>query len=89
MEAEVELQVTNAVGLHARPAALVVQTAARYESQIRIGVDHRQADAKSLLGLLGLGVRMGTTVHLRAEGLDAVDAIAALSALFASGLGDA
>ena len=77
------LTITNKVGLHARPAALFVQTAARFKDT-RIEVlkkDGVPKDAKSILNVLSLGVTQGTTIVVRAEGPHAVDAIAALSDL--------
>lgn len=71
------------VDLHARPAATLVRAAMRFSSRIQIAVDEREVDAKSLLSVLGLGARRGTTVCLRAQGEDAAEAIAALRATVA------
>ncbi len=76
------LTITNKVGLHARPAALFVQTAARFkDTRIEIVKDGTVRDAKSMLGVLTLGVSQGTTIMVRADGPHADEAIAALSDL--------
>jgi phosphocarrier protein len=76
------LTITNKVGLHARPAALFVQTAARFkDTKIEVVKDGTVRDAKSMLGVLTLGVSQGTTIMVRADGPHAEDAIAALSDL--------
>src|SRR3989454_6115168 len=80
--AERRLTITNKVGLHARPAALFVQTAARFkDTRIEIVKDGTVRDAKSMLGVLTLGVSQGTTIMVRADGPHADEAIAALSDL--------
>jgi phosphotransferase system HPr (HPr) family protein len=76
------LTITNKVGLHARPAALFVQTAARFkDTRVEVLKDGVPRDAKSILNVLSLGVTQGTTIVVRAEGPHAGDAIAALSDL--------
>ena len=68
------------VALHARPAGLFVRAAMRFQSRIVVAANGREADAKSILSVLGLGATAGTTLRLRAEGEDARDALAALTA---------
>ena len=76
------LTITNKVGLHARPAALFVQTAARFkDTRVEVLKDGVPRDAKSILNVLSLGVTQGTTIVVRADGPHADDAIAALSDL--------
>jgi phosphocarrier protein len=76
------LTIMNKVGLHARPAALFVQTAARFkDTKVEVLKDGVSRDAKSILNVLALGVTQGTTIVVRAEGPHADDAIAALSDL--------
>jgi phosphocarrier protein HPr len=76
------LTIMNKVGLHARPAALFVQTAARFkDTKVEVLKDGVPRDAKSILNVLALGVTQGTTIVVRAEGPHADDAIAALSDL--------
>jgi phosphocarrier protein HPr len=78
------LTITNKVGLHARPAALFVQTAARFkDTRIDVVKDGTVRNAKSILNVLGLGVSQGTTIVVRAEGPEAEAALAALSDLVA------
>lgn len=80
--AERRLTIMNAVGLHARPAALFVQTAARFkDTRVDVVKDGMVRDAKSILSVLTLGVGHGTTILVRAEGPQADAAIAALTDL--------
>lgn len=71
---------TDPSGLHARPAARFVQAASRFTSRIVIRQDGREADAKSLIAILGLTVRPSSQITLAAEGPDADAAITALEA---------
>ena len=71
------------VDLHARPAAHFVRTAMGFESAVRIAAGERAADAKSLLAVLALGARRGTSLRLAAEGGDASAAIETLAACLA------
>ncbi len=82
---EVELLLTNPMGLHARPASFFVQTAGRFQAQTNLQVQvlgrGRQADATSIMGVLSLGARQGDVITLRVTGTDAEAAVAALSEL--------
>jgi len=80
MTAELTLTVIDPSGLHARPAAKFVQAASRFASRIVIRHDGREADAKSLIALLGLTIRPASEVVLVADGPDADAALAALAA---------
>ncbi len=71
------------VDLHARPAATFVRAAMRFSSRVQIATDEREVDAKSLLSVLALGARRGTTVRLSAHGEDAAEAVAALGSVLA------
>ena len=73
------LTVIDPAGLHARPAARFVQIASRFGSRILIRNAEREADAKSLIALLGLTVRPGSVITIQAEGADADAALAALT----------
>jgi phosphocarrier protein HPr len=77
----VDTQVTlpHGVDLHARPAANFVRAAMRFSAKVSVATDAKEADAKSLLSVLALGARRGTSIQLRAEGEDASEAIAALA----------
>ena len=79
--AETNLVITNKVGLHARPAALLVQTAAQFLSKIQVRYGDKTANAKSMLGVMKLGAALGATIVVRAEGEDAEQAVAALTDL--------
>ena len=78
--AEIQLLVIDPSGLHARPAAKFVQAASRFSSRIVIREDGREADAKSLIALLGLTIRPSSEITLSADGPDADEALAALAA---------
>lgn len=75
------LTVRNKDGLHARPAAIFVRTASQFSSEITISSEGKQANAKSILGVLSLGATKGTTITLRATGSDEEAAVAALAGL--------
>ena len=77
---DLRLTVIDPSGLHARPAARFVQAASRYSSRITIRHDGREADAKSLIALLGLTIRPSSEITLTADGPDADEALAALAA---------
>ena len=77
--AEIQLVVVDPSGLHARPAARFVQAASRFSSRIVIREDGREADAKSLIALLGLTIRPSSEITLAADGPDADEALAALA----------
>jgi phosphotransferase system HPr (HPr) family protein len=78
---EREVEVANELGLHARPAADFAKTAAGFASDIRVGKGGREADAKSVLLLLTLDVRLGDRICLRATGPDAASAVDELARL--------
>ena len=76
--------VNNQVGLHARPATFFIQKANEFKSSIWVEKDERRVNAKSLLGVLSLGIVKGTTINLIADGPDQDEAIDTLSALIDS-----
>jgi phosphotransferase system HPr (HPr) family protein len=76
------------VGLHARPASLFVQTAKRYQSDVRVTCKERPANAKSILSVLGLGAGTGAELIIHADGDDADEALAALQSLIGSNFGE-
>ena len=80
--------VTNAQGLHARPADLLVRLASKFESTILIGKEGELVDCKSILSLLTLGAGQGTELSLTADGADAEDALASIVHLFEVGFDD-
>jgi len=75
---------SNQVGLHARPATFFIQKANEYKASIWVEKDDRRVNAKSLLGVLSLGIVKGTAITIIADGSDEEEAVAALSALIAS-----
>jgi phosphocarrier protein len=79
-----EAVVNNQVGLHARPATFFIQKANEYKSSIWVEKDERRVNAKSLLGVLSLGIVKGTSINLIADGPDEEAAVAALIALIDS-----
>lgn len=83
-----EVQVTNQVGLYARPATFFIQKANEFKSTILVEKEERRVNAKSLLGILSLGITKGTTINLMADGPDEEDAVAALVELITSNFVD-
>ncbi len=80
---EKELAVVNALGIHARPASLIVQTASKYKSAITLVKDGIPADAKSIMSVMMLAAASQSTVLLKANGPDEKEAIAAIEEVFA------
>jgi phosphotransferase system HPr (HPr) family protein len=78
---ETTLTIHHEVGLHARPAALFVKTAGRFDADIRVSHGAREANAKSLLQVLTLGAEQGAVITIRAEGEDKTQALEALREL--------
>jgi phosphocarrier protein HPr len=85
---EITLTVHHEVGLHARPASQFVQTAKQFASDITVAHGEREANAKSILGVLTLGANRGAVITVRADGEDADQALAALDALVADNFGE-
>ena len=81
---EKEVTVQNQVGLSARPATFFIQKANCFKSSIWIEKEDRRVNAKSLLGVLSLGIVKGTPVTIIADGSDEEEAVSALSALIVS-----
>ncbi len=83
-----DVVITNASGLHARPATFFIQKANCYKSTILVEKDDRKVNAKSLLGVLSLGIAKGMTVTLIADGQDEDMALSGLTALINSGFNE-
>ena len=83
-----EITVNNEVGLHARPATFFIQKANEFKSSIWVEKDERKVNAKSLLGVLSLGIVKGTTITLIADGVDEKEAVDALTSLIESNFGE-
>lgn len=79
-----DVVVKNQVGLHARPATFFIQKANNFKSSIWVSKDERKVNAKSLLGVLSLGIIKGTTITIYAEGEDEAEAIDTLVELINS-----
>jgi multiphosphoryl transfer protein len=80
--------VPNPVGLHARPAAVLSNLAAQYESEISLKRGEDRANAKSVMAIMGMEVRYGDKVQVVAYGMDAAEAVADLAAQITAGLGE-
>ena len=78
-----ELKIVNEQGIHARPAALFVKTASRFESDITVEKDDAAVSGKSIMGLMTLGGNCGSVLRVTAEGSDAEQALAELAKLVA------
>ncbi len=85
---EINLTVNHEVGLHARPASMFVQTAAKFSSDIEVTHGETTANAKSILAVLTLGAHKGAKIIIRAEGEDAEEALKALEELVLSNFGE-
>ena len=83
-----DVAVQNQVGLHARPATFFIQKANEFKSSIWIEKEERRVNAKSLLGILSLGIVGGTSIRIIADGTDEQDAVDGLVDLVESGFGD-
>ena len=83
-----EITITNSVGLHARPATYFIQKANTYKSSVWVECGERRANAKSLLGVLSLGISKGSKITIIADGADEQEALDGLAALALSGFND-
>ncbi len=87
-----DVVISHKLGLHARPAAMFVQTAARFSSRITLENLSRgtpPVNAKSILGVLSAGVKQSEQIRITAEGADEAAAVSALTELIASNFGEA
>jgi phosphocarrier protein len=80
--------VVNQLGMHARAAAKFVHLASRYQSQVLVAREARQMDGKSIMGILLLAAACGSSITIKAEGADELEAVEALAALVQSGFGE-
>ena len=83
-----DVMVQNQVGLHARPATFFIQKANEFKSSIWVEKQERRVNAKSLLGVLSLGIMGGTDIRIIADGSDEKEAVEGLVALVKSGFTD-
>ncbi len=80
--------VRNSHGIHARPAAQIVKTTAKFTSHITITRDDLEVNAKSIMGVMMLAAECGAEIVLRADGVDETEALDALAAVIAAGFGE-
>ena len=83
-----EVSVKNQVGLHARPATFFIRKANEFKSSVWVEKDERRVNAKSLLGVLSLGIVGGTTIRIMADGSDEEQAVDGLVKLVESGFAE-
>ena len=83
-----DVMVQNQVGLHARPANFFIQRANEFKSSIWVEKEERRVNAKSLLGVLSLGIVGGTTIRVMADGADEEAAVESLVKLVQSGFSE-
>ena len=83
-----DVTIQNNVGLHARPATFFIQKANSFKSSIWVEKDDRRVNAKSLLGVLSLGITKDMTITLIADGVDEVDALNGIEDLVTNGFND-
>jgi phosphocarrier protein len=83
-----DMTIVNELGLHARPAGEFVKLANKFESSISVSKDGMDVNGKSIMGVMTLAAERGSLLTVRAEGVDAEKAIAALERLVANGFDD-
>ncbi len=83
---ELKYTITDSQGIHARPAGLLVKEAAKFVSDIKIEKAGKAADAKRIFGVMGLAVKQGEEVVVKAEGADEAEAIVAMEAFLKENL---
>ncbi|MCI8349660.1 MAG: HPr family phosphocarrier protein [Oscillospiraceae bacterium] len=83
-----DVSVENQVGLHARPATFFIQKANEFKSSIWVEKEERRVNAKSLLGVLSLGIVGGTSIRIIADGSDEQQAVESLIKLVESGFAE-
>ena len=85
---ERQVTIVNKLGIHARPAAEIVKTCARFKSAITIIRDELEVNAKSIMGVMMLAAEQGAVITIRADGPDEEAALDALAALIAAKFGE-
>jgi phosphocarrier protein HPr len=84
---KIEVKITNALGVHARTAAKIVQLASRFSCSVRLAVRGRSANARSIVAVMLLAAAVGSTITIETSGPDEKEAIDALTDLVAGGSG--
>ena len=77
-----KIKVINSLGLHARPASMIVQVASKYDSEITLKKDDVKVNAKSIMGVMLLAAEKGSEVEIEAIGDDSKEAVVAIKELF-------
>ena len=85
---EKKFVIKNKLGLHARPAALFVQTANRFKSEIEVNKGRQRVNGKSIMGIMTLAAGIGSAITVRVCGEDATDALSEISRLIMSDFGE-
>ena len=85
---ERSVEIVNKLGIHARPAAEIVKTAAKFKSNITIVRDDMEVNGKSIMGVMMLAAECGSSILIKAEGPDDQAAIDALASIVADGFGE-
>ena len=85
---ELDITITHPVGLHARPAALFVQTASKYASDVNITFDGNTKNAKSILSVLSMGICANSNIKITADGDDEDEVLKSLKALIEDNFGE-
>ena len=83
-----DLRIVNQLGMHARPAAALVQTVLKFQSDVHVSLNGHRINAKSIMGVLTLAAAQGSVITVTCEGADEADAMAAIRDLIASGFGE-
>jgi len=85
---ERKIEVINKLGLHARPAAMLVQNASKFKSEIKLQKEDIEINAKSILSVMMLAAEVGSFVTIKAEGEDEEEAVEAIAGLFEEKFGE-
>ncbi|MGA2090928.1 MAG: HPr family phosphocarrier protein [Endomicrobiales bacterium] len=85
---ELSITIKNKLGLHARPAAMLVQTAGRFKAKIKIIKEDQEVDGKSIMGIMTLAAGFGSQLSFIVDGEDEQQAVAALKDLVERGFGE-
>ncbi|MEE9554843.1 MAG: HPr family phosphocarrier protein [candidate division Zixibacteria bacterium] len=85
---EREVRIINKLGLHARPAALLVKRASQFESEIKLKRENLEVNAKSILGVMMLAAEMGSVLTVIAEGPDEEEAVEAMAKVIQTRFGE-
>jgi len=85
---EIDTSIKNRAGIHARPSALIAQTAVKFSSRIFLEKNGNRINAKSIMGIITLAASFGSKIKIIAEGSDEAAAAAAIKALFESGFNE-